>query len=303
YDNNIFSVHSGITTIPATTEPPQPPGSGSSPGPSPVQPSVKVVNFTTDVDLIKVSLTLGKTDKKSIKVSNTGKTKLDITGKIQYLDEFLFFKEGGTEYKFELNPDETKEIEINFFAKKDQEAGVYPGKIVFTSGGIERTVLLVVEVESEKPLFDVKVETLPEYRMVYPGDKVMAQLTIYNLGRVGRVDVNVEYGIKDLSGKIIASENEMMAVETQLSTVKTLNIPSTLKPDNYVFFGKVSYKNVVGTGSDMFQVLEKVKFVLPISYIVLILIAFMILLSVLIIYTLKKRKSRFYYESFPSRRK
>jgi hypothetical protein len=293
YNNNTFIVSQVmITTVPVTTESPQPPSSGPSqgPGPSPVQPSVKVVNFTTDVDLIKILLTPGKTDKKSIKFSNTGKTKLDVTGKIQYLDQLSFFKEGGIEYKFELNSIETKGIEINFLAKSNQEPGVYPGKIVFTSDGIERTVLVVVEVESEKPLFDVKVETLPEYRMVYPGNKVMAQLTIYNLGKIGRVDVNVEYGIKNLSGNIIASENETMAVETQLSTVKTLNIPSALKPDNYVFFGKVSYKDVVGTGSDMFQVLEKVKVVLPITYIMLVIFAFVILSLILIIYTLKKRK-------------
>jgi uncharacterized membrane protein len=303
-DINIESVWyytSTTTTIPATTAPPQTPGPG--PGPGPVTSPARVVNFTTDVDLIKVLLASGKTEKKSIKVSNTGKTKLDITGKIHYLDQFSFFKEGGMEYKFELNPDETKEIEIDFFAKKDQEAGVYPGKVGFTSDGIERTVLLVVEVESEKPLFDVKVETLPEYRVIYPGDKIMAQLTIYNLGKIGRVDVNVEYGIKDLSGKIITSENETMAVETQISVVKTLNIPFTSKPDNYVFFGKVSYKDVVGTGSDIFQVLKRIEFVLPVSYLVLILLVFMILLLILIIYGIKKRKPKISYESFSFRKK
>jgi hypothetical protein len=290
------------TTVPATTAPPQPPGPGPGPGPTPVIPPARVVNFSTDLDMIKVLLIPGKTEKKSIKISNNGKTKLDVTGKIQYVDQLSFFKEGGIEYKFEINSNEMKEIEINFFAKKDQEAGVYPGKIVFTGDGIERTVLVIVEVESEKPLFDVKVETLPEYRIVYPGDKVMAQLTIYNLGKIGRVDVNVDYGIKDLSGKIITSENETMAVETQLSTVKTLNIPYTLKPDSYVFFGKVSYKDVVGTGSDMFQVLERSRFVLP-NYLALIFIAFMVLLVVLIIYTIKKRKPKFYSASFSFRKK
>jgi hypothetical protein len=302
YDNNTFTVYSGIiTTIPATTAPPQPPSPGLGPGPSPIQPPTRVINFSTDVDLIKALLTPGKTEKKSIKVFNNGKTKLDVIGKIHYLNQLSSFKEGGTEYKFELNLNETKEIEINFFAKKDQEAGVYPGKVVFISEGIERTVLLVVEVESEKPLFDVKVETLPEYRMVYPGDKVMAQLTIYNLGKIGRVDVNVEYGIKDLSGKTITSGNETMAVETQLSVVKSLDVPSTFKPDNYVFFAKVNYKDVVGIGSDMFQVLERIKFVLPFDYLILIIFVLMILL--LIIYKFKKRKLKFFYKLFSFRKK
>jgi uncharacterized membrane protein len=212
-----------------------------------------------------------------------------VTGKIQYVNQFSSFKEDGVEYKFELSPNETKEIEINFFVKKDQEAGVYPGKIVFASEGIERTVLVIVEVESEKPLFDVKVEILPEYRMVYLGDKVMAQLTIYNLGKIGRVDVNMEYGVKDLSGNIIVSENETLAIETQVSVVKSLNIPYTINPDNYIFYSKVSYNNVIGTGSDIFIVIEKMKFKIPVFYWLLIIIIFLILLLILA-YKLRKKK-------------
>lgn len=294
YSSNTFTISSGITTTtPVITQQTQiPDGGGGGGGPHPTQPTVTISNFSTDIDLIKVSLSPGKTDKKSIKVFNNGKTKLNITEKLQYLDQLSSFKVGKNGYWFELNPNETKEIEIDFFAKKDQEAGVYPGKVIFTSEGIERTVSLIVEVESEKPLFDLKVETLPEYKMIYPGNDVKARLTIYNLGKVGNVNVSINYGIKDLSGKIIIIENETLQVETQISIEKTLKISSTLKPDKYVFFGEVNYKSVVGTGSDVFQVLEKTKYVLPISYFVLILLAFLILLLILIIYFIKKHKSK-----------
>jgi len=281
------------TTISATTIPPQPPGPGPSPGPSPIptQPSARIVNFSTDVDLIKVLLTPSKTEKKMIKISNNGKTKLNLTGKIQDINQLSYFTEGGTEYKFELNVNDTKEIEINFFTKKDQEAGIYPGKVVFTGDGIERTVLVIVEVESEKPLFDVKVETLPEYRMVYPGNKVMAQLTIYNLGKIGRVDVNVEYGIKDWDGNVIISRNETLAVETQVSVVENLNLPSTIKPNSYIFYSRVSYSNVIGTGSDTFLVIERIRLRIPLLYWLLIIII-LILMFVLFYKLRKKRKTK-----------
>ncbi|MDI6826307.1 MAG: hypothetical protein QMD36_03915 [Candidatus Aenigmarchaeota archaeon] len=256
-----------------------------------------------DWDMIKVLLTPGETENRSIKVTNIGRGKLDITAKIYYLEQFLFFKAGGTEYEFELDLNETKEVGINFFAKKDQEPGVYPGKIVFTGGPIERIVLIVVEVESEKPLFDVKVEVLPEYRIVYPGDKVLAQLTIYNLGRIGRVDVNVEYGVKDLSGSVIISGNEILAVETQVSVVKTINLPSTIKPDDYVFYSVVNYNHVIGTGSDMFRVIEKMKFRIPTLYVLLILIIFAILVLILIIYKLRKKRRVKKYKPIKKKRK
>ncbi len=260
---------------PTTTTPPPAPSPG--PGPSPGPPTPKISNFTLDKDLINVELKPGKTDEKLIKISNTGETKLMITGKIQYLDELSFFTENETEYVFELDTDETEKLEINFIAKEDQEPGIYPGKIVFTAGLIERTVLVVVEIESETPLFDVKVEVLPEYRIVNPGDKVMAQLTLYNLGRIGRVDAELEYGIKSLNGTVITNEHEMIAVETQLSTVKSIDLPSDIKPDSYVFYSKVTYEGIVGTGSSTFGVIEEKKLWL---YLILLLLLFIIIITI-----------------------
>jgi len=273
---------------PPTTTTPTPTPSGPGPGPGPAPP--RVSNFIVDKDLIKIELKPGETDKQSVKIYNIGRTKLTITGRIQYLDEFSFFTGTGTEYTLELSPDETEELEVNFIIKKDQGPGVYPGKIVFTADQIERTVLVVVEIESEKPLFDVKVEVLPEYRVVYPGDKVMAQLTLYNLGRTGRVDADVEYGIKSLDGTVMTSEREAIAVETQLSTIKSLNLPPSIRPDSYVFYSKVTYDDIVGTGSSMFSVVEKFK--LNLFLLGLLILVIIIILIILFIYFFKRRKKK-----------
>lgn len=275
-----------------TTSTPPSPGPGPGPGPAPTTapaPPAKISNFTLDIDLIEILLSPGKTDKKSIKVSNNGETRLNITGRIKNLEQFSFFSGNGTEYSFELDVDETKEVEINFVIPDDQEPGVYPGQIVFTGDSIERTVLVVIEVESEEPLFDVKVEMLPEYKEVYPGGNVMAQLTIYNLGKIGRVDVDVEYGIKDLTGNVTVFEHETLAVETQVSIVKSLETPSTIEPDSYIFYAKVSYKDTIGPGSSMFKVIERPKIPLPL-YLILIVILAIILVIISIILTLRKKE-------------
>jgi uncharacterized membrane protein len=152
---------------------------------------------------------------------------------------------------------------VNLRIPRDAEPGVYPGKIVFTGDGIERTVLVVVEIESEKPLFDVKVEIPATYRTVHPGEEVVSQITIYNLGRIGRVDVSIEYGIMDLSGNITIRRREILAVETQVSLVRTITIPKTVIPENYLFYAKVNYNGIIGTGSSMFTVVKKWKFSVP----------------------------------------
>lgn len=285
YASNTFGISVVTTTPSATTSPP-----GPGPGPRPTTSPPKVSNFTIYKDLIRVELKPGETDKESIIISNTGDTELTIDGEIQYLDEFSFFTGDGTTYTFELDQDETRELEINFIVKRDQEPGVYPGKIVFTSGSLERTVLVVVEIESQKPLFDVKVEVLPEYRIVYPGDRVMAQLTLYNLGEVGRVDAGIEYGIKGLDGTIITSEYELVAVETQLSTIKSLDLPADLKPDSYVFYSKVTYDGISGTGSSMFSVTEMFK--LNLFLLGLLILIIIVVLMILFIYFFRKRKKK-----------
>jgi hypothetical protein len=285
YASSSFSI-SGATTTPTTaaTSPPGPTSPPSPPGPSPL-----ISNFTVDKEAIDVTLTPGDNEKRTLIVSNTGDTALDILIKLNNLDLFSKFPDGGMVYAIKLNKSETKTIEINFFASKDQKPGVYTGSISLTSVSIERIVAVAVEVESVKPLFDVKVEVPPEYKLLHPGEKVAAQLTLYNLGGTGRVDVDVNYGIKDLSGNVISSEHEIMAIETQLSTLKSFNLPTTIKPSDYIFYATVSYNDTIGTGSSMFKVVEVKKISVNFFLIIILILA---IASVLFILYISKKEDK-----------
>jgi hypothetical protein len=287
-DSTTFSV-GGATTNPTTAETTSP-GTTSPPSPpSPPGPILEISNFTVDKEAIDVTLTPGDIEKRTIIVSNTGDTSLDIVIKLNNLDLFSKFPDGGTVYTIKLNKSETKTIEVNFFASKDQKPGVYTGSISLTSGSIERIIAVAVEVESIKPLFDVKVEVPPEYKLLHPGEKVAAQLTLYNLGGTGRVDVDVNYGIKDLSGNIIFSEHEVMAIETQISTLKTFNLPTTIKPSDYIFYATVSYNDTVGTGSSMFKVVAVKKVSVNLFLIIVVILA---IASVLFIIYISKKEDK-----------
>jgi len=217
--------------------------------------AAKISDFTVDKDLIKgITFTPGETDIKLLEISNTGETELTMTARIENLGRFLVFPGGLSEFTFELSPDETKTLQLNFFALEDQEPGIYPGKIVITSDTTEEIVTVVVEVESKKPVFDIKVEIPSSYKEIYLGEEVVAQLTLYNLERVGLVDVDLEYGIKDTLNNVIISDYETLAVETQISIIRRFYIPSDVEPGYYVFFAKVSYDDVIGVGSETFRV-------------------------------------------------
>jgi hypothetical protein len=286
YASATFSI-STVTTAPTTAATTSP--GPTSPSSTPLTPPSLISNFTVDKEVIDVTLTPGDSKKRTLIISNTGDTSLDIQIKLNNLDLFSKFPDGGTVYTIKLNQSETKTIEINFFASKDQKPGVYTGSVSLTSGSIERILAVAVEVESVKPLFDVKVEVPPEYKILHPGEKVSAQLTLYNLGGTGRVDVDVNYGIKDLSGNIISSEHEIMAIETQLSTLKSFNLPTTIKPSDYIFYATVSYNDTIGTGSSTFKVVEVKKISINLFLIIILILA---IASVLFIIYISKKEDK-----------
>jgi hypothetical protein len=246
---------SSCPTVATTT-----PSGGGDRGRGPAKPPEvvsKISSFTIDKDFIKILLKLGIIERKLINISNTGDTNLTITMNMENLQNFLIFPGGETEITFDLKVGRTKSIQLNFFVSEEQEPGVFPGKIVVTGNGIEEIITVIVEIESEKALFDIDVEIPQRYKEVLPGEEVIMQLSIYNVERIGRVDVEIEYGLKDLAGNIIASENEVLAVEMQVSIVRSLNVPFGVKPGSYVLYAEVKYDDTIGTGTDIFSVIEK----------------------------------------------
>jgi hypothetical protein len=72
--------------------------------------------------------------------------------------------------------------------------------------------------------------------------------------RIGSVDVNVEYTIRN-NGDILFTEKETLAVETQVSFVKSFRVPSNLEPGHYNFDVVIYYLgDVIGTSSSLFTV-------------------------------------------------
>ncbi len=264
-----IQVESVIYFAPKTTVTTTISGGGSG-GPAEVPTTLPKKDFFLDEDFIQVTLTQGESKKEFVTVKNTGEVDLNLTMRIQNLQKFISFQ-GKNEFSFELKKGESKVIELNFSTSKKQETGVFPGRIIFTSDSIEKKIIVIVEVQSAKPLFDVKVEIPPQYLQVHPGETILAKLTIYNLGKIGRVDVDIEYGIKSLIQNITISRHETMAVETQLSTLKSITIPPDFKPDNYIFYAKVSYNGIAGTGSTMFSVVERVGIELNLIFLLIVL--------------------------------
>ena len=220
-------------------------------------PSTSIVtDFSIDKSSIKVSLKQGETKKETLKIKNTGTTIFDVKAIIKELEKFKI-SPASNEVTTSLNPNEEKDIELIFKAAENEIPDIYPGKITFKSPSKEKEISAVVEVDSAQPLFDVDVDVQPNSKVVLPGEEVLLEVNLFNVRGFGRVDVGVEYSIKDLKGNVVATEHETLAVETQAKFTRSLLVPSDLLPGSYVAVVKVVYGDSTGVSSALFDVKAK----------------------------------------------
>lgn len=247
-------------------------------------PTKKVPAFEVDKELIKVNIKVGETFETSLKIDNLDTQKLDFKAESN-LEEFIIL----SEEEFSIDSKQSKEIFLTFYSTEDTQPGVYVGEIKITSGSATKNIPVILEIESKKILFDVTLDIPPKYKEVYAGEDLLLQLTIFNLGDLGKTDVFITYLIKDFEGKTILTQEDIISVETQASLSRTIKLPSDLAPGDYVAGVQAKYDDLVGTSSDIFRI--KARESILYKYLPYILF-FLILLIIIIIIIIFKRAHR-----------
>ncbi len=207
--------------------------------------------FTIDQNLIKLMLRQGQSLTRIVNIENTGNSILKFTITIpSKLSKVLSMQE----QLFTLKPGEQKELTLNFITTETTLPDVYNGKIKIKADGTTKQIPTIVEVESKRILFDISLDIVADNRRVKPGQELSAQLTLFNLQRIGETDVEIFYFIKDQDGKIITQSKEVVTVDEQASFVRTFRIPDNLANDDYILVVQARYDGDVGTASELFEV-------------------------------------------------
>lgn len=206
-------------------------------------------------ETLKVVLRQTESKTETLSIKNNGDIVSNVKINLSALKSFIT-PESFESFKSPINllPGEEKLIEIIFTAAESIIPDVYPFEIVLSNIFGEKKIAAIIEVESSKPLFDVDLEVLPEYKNTLPGNKILMEVSIFNLRGFGRVDVNAEYSIKDINGNIYNSGHETLAVETEVKFTRELLLPSDLKPGVYIASARVNFGEFAGTSSDLFNV-------------------------------------------------
>lgn len=252
--------------------------------------------FKVTPELIKVKLKQGETKSETITVDNTGETILEFVIDLTGVKKFTVL----SDYAFDLLPGQSKKVTAAFTASELTEPDVYTGWIFVKTTELIKNIITIIEVESRKPLFDVKMSIPQEYKNIMAGENVVGDITIINKGDILPADVNVDYVIKDLNNNVISMQQETVAAKDLLSITKRIETPKDLKIGDYVFYVKVYYDGSFAMASDLFSIVgleEKrpswlAQQLSKISYLRLIIIIIALMLLIILILLLRNKRKR-----------
>ncbi|MFH1331903.1 MAG: PQQ-binding-like beta-propeller repeat protein [archaeon] len=244
--------------------------------------------FSLSKDEIRAELTQGETVQDSFVIKNEGDELLSLSLKIEGdLKSYTVLSKNA----LVLNSGEDQRIDVNFLAPVNLEPKSYVGKIIIKVGSEEKIVLMQMGVRKAEALFDVSVKVLDQYKEVFEGSEVAAEIELFNIGEVEKIDVLVDYAIRDSSGSVLANAYETVGVDTKVGFVRSLTVPKKTAPGNYTFFVNLSYNGFSVPSEDYFYVIAKVnpfiKFLRE-RFIELIIWVLILIVLLMIFFTLKK---------------
>jgi len=248
-------------------------GGGGGTAAPPVQEGVKI-----DTEEIVIYLVLNSNKERIIKVNNIGEDDETINLRQFGLDDFVVFDEDF----FTLPAGKSKDVRVRFLS--GSKTGIFTGKM-FIGGN---PVLVSINVATKELLFDALVAVPEDKKQLSIGDNLDVQITLIPMGENPRVDVTLNYIIKDFEGEVFLSESETVLIEEQRTFEKEF-FTDNLPVGNYIVGLELVYPNGVATSSSHFEIIGK-EFNLRI--VIIVLIAGIVIATFVITILLLRRKKR-----------
>lgn len=205
-----YYCNNGICTANITVPPVTPPAPGGG--------NVTIVKEIVIVPReINLKMSVNTIKKEIIKITNNGNitkklsiSQTNLTGKILISNDSLT-----------IAPGETKNLEVIFVAS---EIGIFKGEIIIG----EEKVLVNLDIREKIILFDSNIMVLNRDYKVSQGGKLKTKVTLIPMGDKERLDVQLNYVIKDYNEKIYFTYSETLLAEDKVEIYRdfgTADIP------------------------------------------------------------------------------
>ena len=177
---------------------------------------------------VQVSLAQGQTKQIIILVKNNRDIPISIDLSSFNLDEFITLPLS----KVTINPNETKQFIYYFSAKSDAVPSLHEGKIIYRYGSGFKEIPVSLDVSSKISLLDLRLSL--KGKTVNVGDKLISEVTLFKEGESNKGYVTLLWEIHDSANTTVYSSEEKVAVQNQLSFIKTIQLPARITPGNGV---------------------------------------------------------------------
>ena len=105
-------------------------------------------------------------------------------------------------------------------------------------------------------LFDILIDIPSQYQKIEINKDILFSIKLVNLGSEGRIDVLLDYGIKDKNNNLLLHKTETIAVETQATFVRQLDLTG-ISPGKYKIIGKITYADgKIAETTNSFEIVE-----------------------------------------------
>ncbi len=204
-------------------------------------------SFLVSEKLIKATVKESQRAEKHLLIKNTGDVTIDMSifNNVSYL--------ALTPESFTVPVEGEQEILLAFNPWQDAVPEIYSGKLTFVGTyqdiEISKTVPVIIEVESERVLFDASLDL--ERNLYHPGEILGATITIFG---IFPGEAQAVYGISNLDGKVIYTEEEVISVQQQVSFAKQILLPETTAPGEYVLSLKIIHEESFASATELFVV-------------------------------------------------
>ena len=258
-----------------SVSPPSSGGGGGGGGSSTPSTGIEINLESINLDIIR-----NTNERQIISVTNKGTSATTVSISQEGLDDLVLIEETS----LTLNAGETKEFEVVFIGLED--TGIYTGNLVV--GSIKIPVSL--NVRTKLLLFDSNIVVLNRNYKVSPESELRTRVTLIPMGDPARLDVTLNYVIKDYSGKLYLSQSETLLVEKKKNFRKNFDI-GDLPLGRYVVGLELIYPGGVAPSSAHFEIVETTASDF-LGTIVLVLLLFILVVAIAIIVLIIWRKKK-----------
>jgi len=246
---------------------------------------VSATNIVASPTEFNINLAVNTNVEQTVTVTNAGETQAAILVSQQGLDGHVILDTNN----LTINAGQSQTFNVVFVATN--ETGIFTGKIIVG----DKQILVSINVKTKLLLFDSNIVVLNKDFQVEQGGELKTLVTLLPMGDPERLDVTLNFVIKDFQNKVFLTKSETLLVEKRTELNRNFDT-GILPTGDYVIGLSLVYPNGVAPSSAHFKVVSRSKSSLlgkiVIFLIILIILIIILIIVLMIIRRLRERRQR-----------